>query len=243
MKFIVYFLISIISVFAHANTIEFIVSASAGGPNDSVSRAISAELEKSNLRIVVLNKPGAAHTIAYQYAYDSDKPLLIMSTSEITHHKVYQQLDEMFNAGYFRNVLYVSSKSNINHINDLISISKNRQIKFGYGGVGSYSHMAMKTICEQKLNSNCLEVAYKGGSVGMLDVMRGEIDAYALVSYGSSQFSNNDKLKAIYDIDIGKEKSWFKLFSKNISPRDRQLILSILNSLENKFFEDMGFKK
>jgi tripartite-type tricarboxylate transporter receptor subunit TctC len=219
------------------------VSASAGGPNDTVTRAISAELEKNNLKIIVLNKPGAAHTIAYQYAYDSDKPTLIMSTSEITHHKVHGQLDEIFNAGYFRNVLYVSSKSNINHINDLISISKNRQIKFGYGGVGSYSHMAMKTICEHKLNSNCLEVAYKGGSVGMLDVMRGEIDAYALVSYGSSQFSNNDKLKAIYDIDIGKEKSWFKLFSKNISLKDRQIILDTLNSLDNKFYQDMGFKK
>ena len=230
-------------VSASANTIEFVVSASSGGPDDTVSRAVSAELEKNNLKILVLNKPGGAHAIAYQYVYDNDRPTLIMSTPQIVNHKVYQQLDEIFNAGQFKNILYTSAKSNTNNINDLIVLSKTRQIKFGHGGVGSYSHMAMKSVCKQKFNSNCLEVAYKGAATGILDVMRGEIDAYAIVSYGSSQFSNNDKLKAIYEIDIGRENSWFKLFAKNLSLKDRQIISDTLNSLDNKFFKDMGFNK
>ena len=65
----------------------------------------------------------------------------------------------------------------------------------------------------------------------------------SLVSYGSSQFINDDKLKVIYDIDIGKEKSWVKLFGKNISSEDKKTILNVLNNMDRKFFIDMGFKK
>jgi tripartite-type tricarboxylate transporter receptor subunit TctC len=239
-----YIVVLIISInLAYANTIELIVSSSPGGPNDIVTRKIGAELEKTNLKLLILNKPGAAHTIAYQYVYYSNKPTLILSTTEIENHKVYEILNEIFIVGNFKNLLFVSSKSNINNIDDIIFLSKRRQIKFGYGGVGSFSYAAMKTICEQNLNSNCLEVAYKGGAAGLLDVIRGEIDSYALVSYGSSQFINDDKLKVIYDIDIGKEKSWVKLFGKNISSEDKKTILNVLNNMDRKFFIDMGFKK
>jgi tripartite-type tricarboxylate transporter receptor subunit TctC len=225
--------------FAYAQPIEFIVSASPGGPNDTVTRKIVEVLEKnSDLQFVVFNKPGAAHTIAYTHVINSTKPTLIMSTAEIVNHDVFSYVDEVFNAGYFTNVLYVSTKS---EIKDLSELARLKEVKFGHGGFGSYSHMAMKKLCDEKLK--CLEVPYKSGANGMMAVMSGEIDAYALASYGSSQFMQNDKLKAIYHIRIEKDKSWFKLFTKNISSKDKDTIRNILKSQDVKFYTDMGFEK
>ena len=222
--------------------IEFIVSATAGGPNDTVTRKLVEKIEKStNLKFVILNKPGAAHTIGYNYVLHNDKPMLIMSTPEITNHEVYSTVDEIYNTGYFTNTLFVSAKSNIKNFKQLIDISKTKEIVFGHGGVGTYSHTAMQMLCEKTLK--CLDVAYKGGSEGMLAVMSGNIDVYAITSYGSRQFLENDKLIPIYEIRANKDKSWFKLFGKNISTRDKELIAAVLKSQEFKFYSDMGFEK
>ena len=222
--------------------IEFVVSAAAGGPNDTVTRKLVEKLEKdTSLKFIVLNKAGAAHVIGYNYVLHSDKPTLIMSTPEIVNHEVYSKLDEMHNAGYFTNTLFVSKKSNIQNFKQLTELSKTREIVFGHGGVGTYSHRAQQTICEKTLR--CLDVAYKGGSQGMLALMSGEIDAYAITTYGTRQFFENDKLVPIHDIVFSKDNSWFKLFSKNISKTDQEIIATALKSQDLKFYTDMGFKK
>lgn len=231
-----------LSTLSNAQPIEFIVSASAGGPNDTVTRKIVEKIEKStNLQIVVMNKPGAAHTIAYNYVLNSNKPVLIMSTPEIVNHQVYSHVDELYNTGYFSNILFVSEKSNIRNIKQLIELSKSREIIFGHGGVGTFSHSAMEQMCTSTLK--CLEVPYKSGANGMLALMSGQLDAYALASYGSRQFLENDKLTAIYSIKSSKDKSWFKLFAKNISLKDKETIINVLKSQDIKFYSDMGFEQ
>lgn len=238
MKYI-FMMMFVFSLVCKAETIEFIVSASPGGPNDTVTRKIVETLEKnSNLQFVVFNKPGAAHTIAYTHVVNSNKPTLIMSTPEILTHEVFTQVDEIFNTGYFTNILYVSTKSEIKNIDQL---SRLKEVKFGHGGFGSYSYMAMRKMCDQTLK--CLEVPYKSGANGMMALMSGEIDAYALASYGSSQFIQNDKINAIYHIRVEKDKSWFKLFAKNISSKDKETIRNILKAQDIKFYNDMGFEK
>jgi tripartite-type tricarboxylate transporter receptor subunit TctC len=222
--------------------IEFVVSAAPGGPNDTVTRKLVEKLEKYTfLKFIVLNKAGAAHVIGYNYVLHSDKPTLIMSTPEIIKHDVYSTLDEVYNAGYFTNTLFVSKKSGIKSIRELADLSNTREIVFGHGGVGTYSHQAQQTVCEKTLR--CLDVAYKGGSQGMLALMSGEIDAYAITTYGTKQFFENDKLVPIHNIVSSKEKSWFKLFSKNISKADKEIISNALKSQDLKFYTDMGFEK
>jgi tripartite-type tricarboxylate transporter receptor subunit TctC len=222
--------------------IEFVVSAAAAGPNDTVTRKLVEKLEKdTSLKFVVLNKPGAAHVIGYNYVLHSDKPTLIMSTPEIVNHEVYSKLDEVYNAGYFTNTLFVSKKSGIKSIRELADLSNTREIVFGHGGAGTYSHRAQQTMCEKTLR--CLDVAYKGGSQGMLALMSGEIDAYAITTYGTKQFFENDKLIPIHNIVSSKDKSWFKLFSKNMSKADQEIIAIALKSQHLKFYTDMGFEK
>ena len=222
--------------------IEFVVSAAPGGPNDTVTRKLVEKLEKyTSLKFVVLNKAGAAHVIGYNYVLHSDKPTLIMSTSEIIKHDVYPTLDEVYNAGYFTNILFVSKKSGIKSIRELVDLSNTREIVFGHGGAGTYSHQAMQSMCEKTLR--CLDVAYKGGSQGMLALMSGEIDAYAITTYGTKQFFENSMLVPIHNIKFSKDKTWFKLFAKNISNSDQEIIAIALKSQHFKFYTDMGFEK
>ena len=222
--------------------IEFVVSAAPGGPNDTVTRKLVEKLEKNTpLKFIVLNKAGAAHVIGYNHVLNSDKPTLIMSTPEITNHDVYPTLDEVYNAGYFTNTLFVSKKTGIKSIRELVDLSNTREIVFGHGGVGTYSHRAQQTVCERTLR--CLDVAYKGGSQGMLALMSGEIDAYAITTYGTKQFFENSMLVPIHNILSSKDKSWFKLFSKNVSLADRETISNVLKSQDLKFYTDMGFEK
>jgi tripartite-type tricarboxylate transporter receptor subunit TctC len=223
-------------------TIEFVVSASAGGPNDTVTRKIVETLEQhTKLKFVVFNKPGASHTLAYNYVLNSDRPLLIMSTPEIANHPVYTHVDELYNAGYFTNTLFVAEKSGIKSFKQLEDISKSREILFGHGGHGTYSYMAMNIVCEQMLK--CLQVPYKSGANGILAVMTGEIDAYAIANYGSKHFFENTKITPIFEIKATRDKSWFKLFSKNISTKDTEIIVNVLAARDTKFYKDMGFEK
>lgn len=222
--------------------IEFVVSASPGGPNDIVTRLVADKLSRNtSLKFIVLNKPGAAHTIGYNYVLNSDKPTLLMSTSEITKHDVYGHLEELHTAGYFTNILFVSEKSGIRNINQLIEISKKREITFGHGGINTFSHSAMESICSTLLK--CLPVSYKSAAEGMLGLMSNQIDAYAIASYGSKQFLENNKVTPIYEIKVSDNKGWFKLFAKNLSEKDKSAIVSVLKSQDTKFFDDMGFKK
>lgn len=225
---------------ANSETIELVVAASAGGPDDVLSRKIVERIEqKSDLHITIVNKPGAAHTIGYSYVQQRTKPTMIISTSSIIDHEVYKVITETYNFGNFQNIVFVNSKSGIRSMNDLMTLSKTRQINFGYGGVGTHSHRAMVKLCEDKLN--CLQVPYKSGANAMLDLLVGSIDVYALVSYGSDGFLKNDKYTAISRIT--NENNWVKLFTKNMSDRDINTIRTILKELNPDFFIELGLIK
>lgn len=221
-----------------AQNIEFVVSASAGGPNDTVSRKIVDLIESnSNLKIVVINRPGGAHTVAYNYVLNSNKPTLIMETPQLERHELFSNVEEIFNAGYFTNILFVSQKSGIKNLKEL---SLKKEVLFGHGGIGTFSYMAMQFICEKELK--CLDVPYKSAAEGMLALATGTINAYAIVSYGSKQFIENDRYVAIQKIKMNNQNSWYKLFGKNISEKDKQTITNILQSQPKKFYKDMGLE-
>lgn len=230
----------------HAEPIEFVVSASAGGPTDVVTRKIVEKLEsKTNLRFIVINKPGAAHTIAYSYAMSNNKPTLLLTTSEIESHEAFSHLDEVYNAGFFSNIIFISKEFSDNNgvttMKEMSHFSKQKEINFGHGGIGSYSHMAMQKLCSHTLR--CLDVPYKSAAEGMVGLLTGTIDAYGIVSYGSKQFQENNKYVVIDKVYLDYNKSWLKLFSRKVTDKDKEIIIKTLKSLDKKFYNDMGFEK
>jgi tripartite-type tricarboxylate transporter receptor subunit TctC len=248
MKKLLVFLITAFSLMAAANSspIEFVVKAGAGGPDDTLTRKLKDHLEKTtDLSFIVINKPGAAHMIGYNYFQSLDKPALIIGDPNMSLHPVQAVSENIFHLGTFTNILYVRKESNIKNLIDLIALSKTRQVKFGHGGIGTFSHAAADKLCSSILS--CIQVPYRSGASGMTDLMGGHIDAFALISYGSDQFINNEKLVTIstystikhpkYDIPtLPNElkhleiRNWIALFARNM---DRVQVEKIKNSLSN----------
>ena len=226
---------------AYAQPIEFVVSASPGGPADTASRRIADKIrDSSNIKMTVVNRSGAAHTIAYNYMASAKTPVMLIATSEINSHDVINYVEDLYTLGHFDMVLFASSKSSLYNLNDLINLSKSREINFGAPGVkGSFSYAVMDSLCSTQLR--CLRVPYKSGAEGMLAIMIGDIDVYALPSIGISQFLENDKLRIIHTIK--NKDAWFKIFVKNLSQNDKQTILKILKDQDIKFYTDLGFQK
>lgn len=261
LKFII---LSLISCVAFASPIEFVVTTAPGGPVDTTTRMLVAELEKNtNLNFVVINKPGAGHNVGYKYIDETDKPTIFVSSNTIITNKdregypvnITKNIEPIFYLGDFSNILFVSKKSNINSLNDLKKLSKTRDINFGHGGVGTYSHKSMSKICSSTIK--CLEVPYKSGSFGMIDLLSGVIDAYSLASFGSEQWMENDALRPIVIFSKTKHelfkvntlpdnvrnleiKNWLMLFGKNISDDDKKVIVNTLKKLEDKYYTKMG---
>ena len=85
LKFII---LSLISCVAFASPIEFVVTTAPGGPLDTTTRMLVAELEKNtNLNFVVINKPGAGHNVGYKYIDETDKPMIFVSSNTIITNK------------------------------------------------------------------------------------------------------------------------------------------------------------
>lgn len=228
------------SLSAHSEPIEFLVGASPGGPDDTVSRKIAASIESnSDLKFVIINKPGAAHQIAYNYLEQTKKKTVMVGLDELQKQPVYQELETLFYLGDTSNYLFVASNTNIFNLKDFIELSKKRTINFGHGGQGTYSYDMMNELCNSKLT--CLPVPYKSGVEGMAEVMNNTIDTYAIVSYGSQGYLQNDKFRMIANIKHPKGVNWVKLFGKNLTDNDKEVIERVMKNLDKKFFTDLGF--
>ncbi len=239
MKCIV-FLFTFLFSSVNAQTIEMIVSASAGGPADTISRKIAQIIESNGSNdILVLNKPGAAHTIAYNYVMNTTKPVLIITTPEVQKHPVYRHMDVVSRLGIFSMYVFSSSKSNIKTKEDLEKISSKREIIFGHSGHHTYSYIGLKEMCK---NIKCLEVGYKSGSEGIFGVLSEQIDLYALVSYGSKSFLENKNLNLI--TTLRNEDNYLNIFSRNISKNKiNEINYLISKNLNKNFLKEMGLEE
>lgn len=241
----------------HAQPIEFVVKSSPGGPDDTVTRKIAEHLERTtNMNFVVMNKPGASHSIGYSHFESLNTPALIVADPNIKDHSVYNSAENLFVIGDFSNILFVRKGSGINTFNDFIELSKTREIKFGHGGEGTFGHIAAMKLCEKTIP--CLLVPYKSGVPGMLDVMSGQIDAFALISYGTKNFIENDKFIPLMFFSNTKHPKYshiptlpakyksmeikhpITIYARNLTEKQRKDILNSLNMLDKNFFLDIG---
>ena len=225
MNFLKYLLL-LICFNAYAEPIEFVVPAGFGGPSDVLTRRIANELP---FDVVIINKPGAAHLIGYNYILNSDKPTLFVADSSIVGNPLLGKSRMIYELGMFSNLVFVSKSSGINSWSDLVRLSKKREINFGNGGVGTHSYRAMEEACEQL---RCLSVPFKSGSDGMLAMLNGTIDAYALVSYGAETFLSNPNYKVIRRIVPTNGDNWVMLFSKNLPSSTVSDIVKVVSKMD-----------
>lgn len=232
-------LISLLICFnVDAQNIDFVVPSAPGGPTDIATRNVISKLSSTpNLKFNILYKPGAAQSIAFQYVEQSTNPTLIIATNAIIDDNLYKTAEQVYHLGSFSNIFLTNSNSNLKNLNDLDKLSKIRPINFGHGGVGTSSYHAMMKFCDKH---DCIAVPYKGTSQGMVDILNGSIDVYAPVSFGITNFLDNNYYKSIGKVYIND--NWVILFGKNLSLDNVKSIRKILGSVDNKFFKDMGLE-
>jgi len=257
MKLIIQILLVLMLPFAaHADPVEFVVRAAAGGPDDTLVRKIIPQLEKdTNLKFIAINKPGASHIIAYNYFESKTTPMLIIGDKNMSKHLAVNSYQKLFTIGDLSNIMFVKNGSDIHSFDDLIKLSKEREIRFGHGGIGTLSWEAADVVCQKIIR--CLLVPYRAGAPAMVDILTDTIDVVALASYGSNIFLANDRYQAIMTYSTQKHPSidvpvlpkkyqdiemrnWIAIYGRNLTVKDQNTIQRALNNIDPAFFIDLG---
>ena len=252
-------LLLLLSLNLQAETIEMVVTATPGGPEDSLIRKLSTVLEsKTNLKFVVFNKPGGSKSIGYSYVELSNKPTLLTSSDSILEHTVIKSVEPIFYIGSSSIIWFTNRDSNLKTMDDLVNLSQQREIKISNAGLTTQSYKGASMFCEKVLK--CLMVPYKSnGPETMSALLNGTLDAVTLPSYGNLSYLQNDRFNAIIVMSNTKNKSinvpllsdkfkhlekqdWTILFGKNISEFDKKLIVDTLKNLNSDFYTEMGFQ-
>ena len=96
------------------------------------------------------------------------------------------------------NVVVVHPSVPAKGLRDLIQLARKQPGKMSYasGGVGSSPHLAAELL-KALGKVNILHVPYKGGTLGLVDMMRGEIDMAVLAAPGVTQHVKDGKIRAL----------------------------------------------
>lgn len=161
-----------------------------GGTTDVLCRLIAQKLSMAfGRQVIVDNRPGAAgsigHTVAAKSPADGYTLLLTTKGGLVINPLLYKQLpfdplndfamiSVVISAGP---VLVVHPSVPARNVKELIALAKARpgQLNYGSGGVGTTAHVVgefMQTITGIKM----VHVPYKGGALGLMDLMAGQTD-------------------------------------------------------------------
>ena len=96
------------------------------------------------------------------------------------------------------NVIVVHPSVPAKTLRELVQLARANPGKLAYasGGVGSSPHMAAE-LFKSLAKADILHVPYKGGTLGLVDMMRGEIDMAALAAPGVTPHVKNGKIRAL----------------------------------------------
>jgi len=236
-----YLLLLLVCFNLHAEPIEFVNESGPGGSTDIATRYVMEKIEaESDLKFVMVYKPGANKSIAYNYVENTNKPTLILTTDSILEHEAYKSVDQIFYLGNFQVLMMVNSQSNLYTLNDLKSLSEKRPITFGHLGEISTNYKIIKPLCDFKV-VNCLPVPYKSGPEGMVGVLNSTIDFYPLLSFGTKGYQQNKSFRSIHAID--NSSLWVKIFGKNLSAKDKETIQNVLKNHKEDFYNDLGLMR
>jgi putative tricarboxylic transport membrane protein len=180
--------------------IEFVVGAGAGGENDRIARAIQHALTKEHLvdSMTVLNKPGAAQTIAIHYLASkqgdataiglaSGSFINAIARSGSTLHKNVTPLMKLFDAYqcYFTRI--DSPIKTMADVRDRLQANP-RSVTFAFPvGLGTPLHVSAVNVAKAAgaAPSEVIAVVYNSGSDVSAQVAGGHVDI-GITSIGSS---------------------------------------------------------
>jgi tripartite-type tricarboxylate transporter receptor subunit TctC len=170
---------------SQAQKVDFIVPYSVGGPSDFVARSIQKTLSDTEVKLVVLNRPGAGGTIGQLAFLDCKRPCLLLAYQNMVDNKELFKTQPVYFMGY-QSVLLVTSTPGINNLRDLEALSRQRPINFAHSNPGSNSYDVYKGLSNLIA---AIEIPYKSAANVLADFLANRVDVYGLVYSGDPSFS------------------------------------------------------
>ncbi|HUI13589.1 MAG TPA: tripartite tricarboxylate transporter substrate binding protein [Xanthobacteraceae bacterium] len=166
--------------------VTFIVPFAPAGGTDVLARLLAEQLEQAlGAPFVVENRPGAGTVIATNFVVKSppDGYTIMMDVSslaiDVTLYKSlpYDPAKDLALVALIARVpfvLVVNPSLQVNSVEDLIKLAKQRPLSYGSGGIGAFHHLAAALFCSMT-GIKMTHVPYRGTAPALNDVMGGYI--------------------------------------------------------------------
>lgn len=180
--------------------VTIIVPFTAGGSSDITARRVGDAMAKvMGQPVVIQNQPSAGGIVGANNVKRAANDGYTLLAGTISTHAIngalykslsYDPINEftpISRIGSFPNILVVQKGLNVNSLQELIALAKERTTKgepltYASGGVGSTSHLGGELL-QQVANVELLHVPYRGAAGALGDLLGGRID----LIFGNSQ--------------------------------------------------------
>ncbi|MEO8135319.1 MAG: tripartite tricarboxylate transporter substrate binding protein [Betaproteobacteria bacterium] len=190
--------------------VRLIVTYPPGGSSDLIARLVGQKLsELWSQPVIVESKPGAAGSIGMDYAarqvpdgysfvVGNIGPAAVNPLLSKVPYDVERDLVAISLIATGPNILVVNPTLPVKSLGELTEMAKSGTAKLNYGtsGPGSISHLAGEMF-KNITGAKATEVPYKGGILGVQDLVAGHIQYIFSDSLPVMQFIKTDRLRAL----------------------------------------------
>ena len=190
--------------------VTIVVPFAAGGPTDTVARAVGQAMEKSlGGTVIVENKPGAGGTIGVadvaRAQPDGYKVLIHhigMATAPALYRKLpYDPLKDLEYIGLINDVpmtLLVRTTLPVSSVKELVAYTKQNKDKMtlANAGIGAASHLC-GLLFQQAIETDLTTVPYKGTAPAITDLIGGQVDILCDQTTNTTEQIKGGKVKAL----------------------------------------------
>lgn len=194
MKFIVGLFMSCVALFASANEIVIVVGAPAGGSIDAYARSMA---KHSSIPSRVENRAGAYNSLSFAYAKENPGSIVIADPgwlSQKSPMKDEANNIELVDMVLGQDLFIISAPNKDRKLDDLLSGKTN----IGVGMLGSPNHYIIHQM--QKRNSGMEVIPFKGDNIGVLALLRSDVDAYVVTGQNANKWMETHNLKPVYKV-------------------------------------------
>jgi tripartite-type tricarboxylate transporter receptor subunit TctC len=190
--------------------VTLVVPFAAGGPTDTVARAVGQSMEKTlGTNVIVENKPGAGGTIGVAdvaRAQPDGYRILVhhigMATAPALYRKLsFDPLKDLEPVGLINDVpmtLLVRTTLPVNNVKELIGhVKQNKdKITLANAGIGAASHLC-GLLFQQAIETDLTTVPYKGTAPAITDLIGGQVDILCDQTTNTTEQIKGGKVKAL----------------------------------------------
>jgi tripartite-type tricarboxylate transporter receptor subunit TctC len=190
--------------------LTIVVPFAAGGPTDTVARAVGQAMEKSlGTTVVVENKAGAGGTIGVadvaRAPADGYRVLVHhigMATAPALYRKLpFDPLKDLEYVGLINDVpmtLLVRTTLPVNSVRELIGhVKANKdKVTLANAGIGAASHLC-GLLFQQAIQTDLTTVAYKGTAPAITDLIGGQVDILCDQTTNTTEQIKGGRVKAL----------------------------------------------